>query len=358
MSIDKNQTLSRMKNLTELHGAPGFEDDVKTYLKNEMAPYVDEFVYNRMGGFYGVKRSKAKEPKKVMVAAHMDEVGFMITHITDNGLLQFTNLGGVATDIWQGQRLKVKSRTNEEIVGIVANIPKHFRTGNEGAPTIEDLLLDIGCESKTDVINRGIQIGDTIVPETPFTRLSEHRFVSKAWDNRYGCLIGLELLELLKDVELDFDLFVGANVQEEVGLRGAKASAELIDPDIAFVVDCSPANDMKGKQHLSGELGKGTLIRIKDGTMILKPTFRDYLIDLTKKFDIPNQYYMSPGGTDGGEIHKANIGIPTAVIGVCARYIHSTNAVFDYRDYDAARRLLFQSIKNLNDKIIDTLQYN
>src|SRR5699024_9215086 len=94
----------------------------------------------------------------------------LITHITDNGLLQFTNLGGVATDIWQGQRLKVKTRDNEEIIGAVANIPKHFRTGNEGAPKIEDLLVDIGCESEQDVINRGIQIGDTIVPDTPFTQ--------------------------------------------------------------------------------------------------------------------------------------------------------------------------------------------
>ncbi|MBU0437999.1 peptidase M28 [Staphylococcus succinus] len=357
MNIDKNKTISRMKALTELHGAPGFEDEVQSYLKAEMEPYVDEFVYNRMGGFYGVKRAKVDNPKRVMVAAHMDEIGFMITHITKNGMLQFTNLGGVATDIWQGQRLKVKSRKNEEIVGIVANIPKHFRTGNEGAPKIEDLLLDIGCENQEEVLARGINIGDSIVPETPFIQLSEHRFASKAWDNRYGCLIGIELLELLKDVDLNFDLYVGANVQEEVGLRGARASAELIDPDVAFVVDCSPANDMKGKQHLSGELGKGTLIRIKDGTMILKPTFRDYLLDLANQFDISHQYYISPGGTDGGEIHKANIGIPTAVIGVCARYIHSTNAVFDMRDYTAARQLLTQSVTHLNEDKIKALQY-
>src|SRR5699024_2013937 len=128
-----------MKILTELHGAPGFEDDVKADLKEEMSPYVDDFEYNRMGSLYGVKQSKSKDPKRIVVAAHMDEVGCLITNITDNGLLQFTNLGGVATDIWQGQRLKVKSRNNEEIVGVVANIPKHFRTGNEGAPKIEDL---------------------------------------------------------------------------------------------------------------------------------------------------------------------------------------------------------------------------
>jgi glutamyl aminopeptidase len=357
VQIDKNKTLERMKTLTELHGAPGFENDVKTYIKEQLTPYVDEFVYDRMGGIYGVKKSKKNNGKRVMVAAHMDEVGFMVTHITDNGMLKFTNLGGVASDIWQAQRLKVKSRAGEEISGIVSNIPKHFRTGSEGAPKIEDLMLDIGCESAEEVRARNIEIGDSIVPDTPFTQLSEHRFNSKAWDNRYGCLIGIELLELLKDVELDVDLYVGANVQEEVGLRGAKAAAELIKPDVAFVVDCSPANDMKGKNELSGALGEGTLIRIKDGTMILKPTFRDFLLDVASTNSINHQYYISPGGTDGGEIHKANEGIPTAVIGVCARYIHSTNSVFDYRDYEAARALLSKSIESLNDNKIEALQY-
>jgi len=357
LDINNNKTLTRMKILTELHGAPGFEGDVKSYMESEMAPFVDEFIYNRMGGFYGVKRSKKSNAKRIMVAAHMDEIGFMVTNVTSNGMLQFTNLGGVANDIWQGQRLKVKSRQGEEISGVVANIPKHFRSGNEGAPKIEELLLDIGSQNREEVAQRGIEIGDSIVPDTTFTQLSEFRYASKAWDNRYGCLIGIELLELLKDVELDFDLYVGANVQEEVGLRGASASAELIDPDVAFVVDCSPANDMKGKQNLSGELGEGTLIRIKDGTMLLKPTFRDYLLSLAKEFGIAHQYYVSPGGTDGGEIHKAKIGIPTAVIGVCARYIHSTNAVFDIRDYEAARKLLLESITHLNQEEIEILQY-
>ncbi|GEQ05438.1 M42 family metallopeptidase [Staphylococcus gallinarum] len=357
MNIDQQTTISRIKTLTELHGAPGFEDNVKDYLISAMEPYVDEFVYNRMGGFYGVKRSKVANPKRVMVAAHMDEIGFMITNISKQGMIQFTNLGGVATDIWQGQRLKIKTRNNEEITGVVANIPKHFRTGSEGAPKIEDLMLDIGCEDDASVIARGVQIGDTIVPDTPLTQLSDYRFASKAWDNRYGCLIGLELLELLKDETLDFDLYVGANVQEEVGLRGARAAAELIDPDVAFVVDCSPANDMKGKQNLSGELGGGTLIRIKDGTMLLKPSFRDYLLEIANDQKINHQYYISPGGTDGGEIHKARIGIPTAVIGVCARYIHSTDSVFDIRDYFAARHLLYEATKRLDDDQIQTLQY-
>lgn len=115
-------------------------------------------------------------------------------------------------------------------------------------------MLDIGATSANEVRQRGIEIGDTIVPDTTFTQLSKYRFSAKAWDNRYGCLIAIEILELLKDIELDVDLYVGANAQEEVGLRGAKASAELVQPDVAFVVDCSPANDIKGPNQLSGAL--------------------------------------------------------------------------------------------------------
>ena len=355
--MENDKTLLRIKTLTELHGAPGFEEEVRDYMKQEITPFVDEVITTHMGSIFGVKKSKKQNAKRVMVAAHMDEIGFMITNITQNGMLQFTNLGGVSNDIWQGQRLQVKNRKGEKIVGVVSNIPKHFRTGNEAVPEIKDLMLDIGAESYKEVRSRGIEIGDTIVPFTPFTQLSEHRYSAKAWDNRYGCVLAIEILELLKDVELDVDLYVGANVQEEVGLRGAKASTELIQPDIAFVVDCSPANDIKGKQQLSGQLGEGTLIRIKDGTMILSPRFRDYLLELVDTFDIRSQYYISPGGTDGGEIHKANKGVPTAVIGVCARYIHSTDAVFDIRDYYAALELLKQAVSHLTNENILTLQF-
>ena len=151
-------------------------------------------------------------------------------------------------------------------------------------------MLDIGASSDKEVRELGIQIGDTIVPNTELTQLSEYRYSAKAWDNRYGCVI-VEILELLCDV--DVDIYVGANVQEEVGLRGAKPAAELIQPDVALVVDCSPANDIKGVNQLSGELGGGTLIRIKDGTMILQPEFRDYLIKLAEDNHIKYQYYIS-----------------------------------------------------------------
>ena len=196
--MENDKTLFRIKTLTELHGAPGFEEEVRDYMKQEMTPFVDEVITTHMGSIFGVKKSKKQNAKRVMIAAHMDEIGFMITNITQNGMLQFTNLGGVSNDIWQGQRLQVKNRKGEKIVGVVSNIPKHFRTGNEAVPEIKDLMLDIGAESDKEVRSRGIEIGDTIVPFTPFTQLSEHRYSAKAWDNRYGCVLAIEILELLK----------------------------------------------------------------------------------------------------------------------------------------------------------------
>ncbi|QLK86281.1 M42 family metallopeptidase [Staphylococcus sp. 17KM0847] len=352
-----NKTIDLIKHLTEMHGAPNFEHRIRDYMKRAMTPYVDGFVDDRMGGFYGVKKSKNPNARRVMVAAHMDEIGFMITEVTEQGFIKFTALGGVANDIWQGQRLKILTQDDEELMGVVANIPKHFRTGQEGTPKIEDLLLDIGACCREEVIARGVNIGDPIVPGTELIQLSEYRFATKAWDNRYGCVIGIELLEQLKDVELDFDLYIGANVQEEVGLRGARAAAQLIEPDVALVVDCSPANDMKGRQGLSGVLGEGALLRIKDGTMLLKPSFKKFLIDIAEQHNIMYQHYISPGGTDGGVIHQSGIGVPTAVIGVCARYIHSSDAVFDIRDYYAARTWLEQSILALDEQTISKLQY-
>lgn len=158
MNINKKVTLQRIQTLTELHGAPGFEEEVKNYMTQQMAPYVDEFIENRMGGFFGVKKSKNPNAKRVMIAAHMDEIGFMITNITKNGMIQFTNLGGVANDIWQGQRLVIKNRNGDKIIGVVSNIPKHFRTGSEGAPEIKDLTLDIGAQNEDEVRERGIEI--------------------------------------------------------------------------------------------------------------------------------------------------------------------------------------------------------
>lgn len=356
MELSK-KTLERMKALTELHGAPGFEDQVRNYMKSELSKYADEIIQDGLGGIFAVKKSKAENAPKVLVAAHMDEVGFMVTELTDNGFIKFTPLGGWPTDVLLSQRFSVRTTTDEEIIGVIGSVPVHFRKGDSKKTEIKDMLLDVGADSKEELLEMGINLGDSIVPDVDFQVLkNDKKLLAKAWDNRYGCLIAIEALESLKDVELDCDLYIGANVQEEVGLRGAKASANMIKPDIAFVVDCSPANDMMGKDNDLGKIGEGTLLRLFDRTMILAPRMRDFLLETAKASDIKYQYYHSPGGTDAGSIHVSNDGVVTAVVGICSRYIHTANSIINYEDYFHAHNLLTSLIKNVNHETVNKIR--
>lgn len=356
MSVSK-KTLQRMKTLTELHGAPGFEDQVRAYMREELEKLSDEIIQDGLGGIFAVKRSKKENAPKVMVAGHMDEVGFMVNQITKQGLLKFQPLGGWPTDVLLAQRFKVRTSENKEITGVIGSVPVHFRKGDTSKTEIKDMMLDVGASSKEEVLEMGIQVGDSMVPAVDFEVLENpKKILAKAWDNRYGCLIAIETLEALKDVELDCDLYIGATVQEEVGLRGAKASANMIEPDIAFAVDCSPANDLTGSDKDIGKLGEGTLIRIFDRTMILSKPMRDYLLDTAKTHDIKHQYFTSPGGTDAGSIHVSGSGVVSAVVGVVARYIHTSHSVLNTDDYLSAKTMLEQLIRGIDENKLKELR--
>lgn len=352
------KTLERMKVLTELHGAPGFEDLVRNYLREEFETLDVDYINDGLGGIFAVKKSKNENAPNVLVAGHMDEVGFMVTEITDNGFLKFTPLGGWSEDVLLSQRMSVRTNDNKELTGVIGSVPVHFRRGEskDTGTKIKDMLLDIGADSKEEALEMGVNIGDSIVPSVKFEKLTNDKFLAKAWDNRYGCLIALEVLEALKDVELDCNLYIGANVQEEVGLRGAKASANLLKPDVAFVVDCSPANDMLGKKDDLGKLGEGTLLRIKDGTMILSKPMRDYLLKTAEDHNVKYQYYLSPGGTDAGSIHVSNDGVPSAVVGICSRYIHTSHSIINKNDYLEAKKLLTELIKGIDEEKVQELR--
>ncbi|GAB3061468.1 M42 family metallopeptidase [Salinicoccus sesuvii] len=352
--VDK--TLERMKKLTELHGAPGFEDQVRNYMKEEMAPFADEILQDGLGGLFALKKSKVENAPKVMIAGHMDEVGFMVTQLTENGMIKFTPLGGWSNDVLLSHKFKVRTAEDKEITGVIGSVPVHFRKGEGNKPVqLDDMLLDVGADSREDLETMGIRPGDSIVPDVNFEVLEQdNKLLAKAWDNRYGCLIAIETLEALADVELDCDLYVGANVQEEVGLRGAKVSSNMIKPDIAFAVDCSPANDMLGNKDDIGRIGEGTLVRIVDRTMILSKPMRDYMLKTADEHDIKFQYYQSPGGTDAGSIHVSNEGVVSAVVGIVARYIHTSHSIINAEDYLHAKAMLTELVRGIDhDKVIE-----
>ncbi|NLY80859.1 MAG: M42 family metallopeptidase [Lysinibacillus sp.] len=354
------ETLQLFKILTELPGAPGNEHRVRAFMRSELEKYADEIVQDNLGGIFGVRKSEENNAPKILVAGHMDEVAFMVTSITDNGMIRFQTLGGWNSQVLLAQRVTVYTK-DKEIPGVIASTPPHLLTPEQRKkPTdIKDMLIDVGADSKEDALNMGIRPGQSIVPLCPFTVMANpKKIMAKAWDNRYGCGLAIELLKELKDEKVVNHLYAGANVMEEVGLRGAQVSTNMIQPDLFFALDASAANDVTGDKKEFGQLGKGALLRIYDPTMVTHRSLRDFVLDTAESNNIPYQYFVSAGGTDAGRVHTMHEGIPSTVIGICSRYIHTSASIIHVDDYLAAKELLVTLIRSLDRTTVNTILQN
>ncbi|MCL2676870.1 MAG: glutamyl aminopeptidase [Streptococcaceae bacterium] len=344
----------KIKEITELQATSGFETPMREYLKEKMAPLVDDIEYDGLGGIFGIKKSKTENAPRIMVAAHMDEVGFMVSSIKEDGTFRVVPLGGWNPLVMSGQRFSLFTQKGDKIPVITGGLPPHLLRGTNATPSIpavEDIIFDAGFTDKHEALDYGVNQGNVIIPETE-TILSANgkNVIAKAWDNRYGCLMILELLEYLKDKALPVTLIIGANVQEEVGLRGAHVSTTKFKPDLFFAVDCSPASDTFG--NTNGELGQGTLLRFYDPGHIMLPNMKSFLLDTAQSNAIQTQAYISKGGTDAGAAHLQNHGVPSTTIGVCARYIHSHQAIFSLEDYNQAQNYLRTIVENLDSNTV------
>lgn len=352
--------LAMFKELTEAHGAPGFERPVREIMRKYISSYTNEIVQDNLGGIFGVKRGNPDGPT-VMVAGHLDEVGFMVTQITDKGFIKFQPLGGWWNQVLLAQRVSILT-DNGEIEGVIGSIPPHLLSDEVRSKPIDikKMFIDIGADSKEDAEKMGIRPGQPIVPVTPFKVMANpKKLMAKAWDNRYGCALSIDLLESLKDVELPNTLYAGANVQEEVGLRGAQTAANMINPDIFFALDAGPAGDMPGApEEALGKLGDGVLIRIYDASYVTHKGMREYILDTVESLGIKHQYFTSQGGTDAGRIHIHNKGVPSIVVAVPSRYIHSHASIIHYDDYIAAKETLTALVKNLDKTTYETILKN
>ncbi|KXH87560.1 M42 family metallopeptidase [Sporosarcina sp. HYO08] len=354
-----NETMEMFKTLTELPGAPGNEHAVRNYMREQLQKYSDEIVQDHLGGIFGVRKGPENSPR-IMVAGHMDEVGFMVTAITDNGMIRFQPLGGWWSQVLLAQRVEIMTDRGP-ITGVIGSIPPHLLSEEVRSKPmdIKNMLIDIGADDKKDAEKIGIRPGQQIVPVCSFTPMAnEKKILAKAWDNRYGCGLSIELLKELHGEQLPNTLYSGANVMEEVGLRGAQAATNLIRPDLFFALDASPANDASGDKNEFGQLGKGTLLRIFDRTMVTHRGMREFILDTAESNNIPYQYFVSPGGTDAGRVHTMHEGIPSAVIGICSRYIHTSASIIHTDDYAAAKELLIKLVKACDKSTLEAIKRN
>lgn len=353
----KEELRQLYRRLTEAPGAPGFEQKVREIMKEELIKYSDELIEDNLGSLFGLKRGKGAGPR-IMVAGHMDEVAFMVTHITEEGFIRFQPLGGWWNQVLLAQRVQIIT-SNGPLDGVIGSVPPHLLDdAQRRKPTeIKNMFIDIGAVDKEEAFKMGVRPGQPIVPVCPFTPLGDgKRVMAKAWDNRYGCGLAVQLLKDVHKEELPNHLYAGATVQEEVGLRGAQTAVYRIDPDVAFVLDAGPAGDTPGASGGMGKLGKGVLLRLYDRTMITHPLLRDFILDTAEKEGIPYQFFISQGGTDAGRIHVSRKGVPTAVIGVCARYIHSHASIIDADDVAAAHQLLISLVKQMDLNTVNLLK--
>ncbi|MGG1291574.1 M42 family metallopeptidase [Bacillus smithii] len=351
------ETLELFRQLTELPGASGNEHAVRAFMKEQLSQYADEVVQDRLGSIFGVKKGNGPV---VMVAGHMDEVGFMITSITDNGMLRFQPLGGWWNQVLLAQRVQIITE-NGPVIGVIGSIPPHLLSEEQRKKPMEikNMLIDIGADDREDAERIGIKPGQFAVPICPFTPLAnQKKILAKAWDNRYGCGLAIELLKEVKDETLPNTLYSGATVQEEVGLRGAQTAANMIKPDIFFALDASPANDMSGDKNQFGQLGQGALIRIYDRTMVTHRGMREFVLDTAESNQIPYQFFVSQGGTDAGRVHLSNEGVPSAVIGICSRYIHTHASMIHIDDYQAAKELLIKLVRSCDQSTVEAIRNN
>jgi len=349
------------RDLVEIPGAPSFEKPVRKYMRENLEPYVDEIIEDKLGSIFGVINKGSKGPK-VMIAGHMDEVGGIVTSIGKTGLISITNLGGMHGSVYLSQHFDIITDELERIPGVSASMPPHLLRGTGEAPkTLEykDLKIDIGADSKEHAIELGIKIGQQVIARNDYTTTKDgKKFISKAWDNRFGCGMSLELARDLKRENLDVELYIGATVQEEVGLRGAATAAGLINPDVFIAVDCSPCADSFEGDEVSGKLGAGFMVRFYDPRAIMHQGMKKFIVDLADESEIKYQYYKSMGGTDAAQIQLNGDGVLVATVGMPARYIHSNTSMIHQDDHTQVKKILVKILESLNAEKVAEIKKN
>ena len=320
-----------LKKLVSIYGPSGNEETIREYIKEEIEDYVDEIIVDTMGNLIARKKGNGK---KVMIAAHMDQIGLMINHIDDSGFLRFTNIGGISPFISLGQNIIFGNGT----VGIISAEPME----DISKIKLSNMFIDIGVNSKEEA-EKHVSIGDVCIYKSQYEE-NENFVFTPYLDDRVGCYIAIEAIKEIKDPKQD--LYFVFTVQEEVGLRGAKTSAYRIEPDIGIALDVTGSGDTPKAKPFAVGLGKGTGIKVKDNSILTHPKLKNLMVEVAKENNIPYQMeVLEFGGTDSGAIHLTKEGVITGAISVPTRYVHSTNEMASKNDIVNSINLLIKLLE-------------
>jgi len=339
-----------LKKLSDAPGISGHESAIRDIISAELIPYVDQIFTDNMGNLIAQKRHTAIGPT-IMLASHMDEIGLTVRYIDPDGYIFFNTIGGWFDQTLLNQRMVIHTRDKKEYYGIIGSKPPHVMKLAEYDKVIktDEMFIDVGAGSKSEVEKMGIEIGNQIVPDAKFFTLNGTKVSGKALDNRAGCVMLVETIKRLKNVKAN--VYAVFTVQEEVGLKGARTSAYQINPDFAFATDVTICGDHPSisLKEANIEMGKGPAIMMSDGNgrgIIVPESILNHVRDAVKEYDIPVQYEAGNGGTtDGSAIQLTREGIPTGVISVPTRYIHTPYSVLDMNDLESSVNLVVKMLE-------------
>ena len=357
--MDKQTTLQMIAAISNANGVSGFEDDVVAAIL-PYAEQVGETKVDRMRNVFIRRKENTGSRPVVQLDAHSDEVGFMVQAICPNGTLRIIPIGGWVSHNIPAHKVWVRNRYGKYIPGLTASKPPHFMTEQERkAPLdIKDITVDVGAVSREEAIEvYGIRIGEPVAPDVTFTYAEDtDLMVGKSFDCRLGCAAILKTMHELAGQELAVDIVGACASQEEVGVRGATVTAQVVQPDLAIVFEGCPADDTCVESYMvQTAIKRGPMLRHIDARMITNPRYQRYALDLAEKLGIPVQDAVrAAGSTNGAAIHLTGRGVPTIVIGVPVRYAHTHYGVSAYADFDNAVKLACEILKRADADLIES----
>lgn len=354
MTAGRQASVGLLEMLTQADAVPGHEAEVRAIVRARLEA-LGVLGSDRLGSLFCEKRGTADRPR-ILIDSHIDEVGFIVQRVTPEGRIKFLPLGGWWPHALPAQRVRILT-PNGKVPGVIGARPPHLLKPAERETVLafSDLFIDIGAESLEQAASLGVAPGCPIAPYSPFVPLAgEKLFSTKAFDNRVGVALVIETLERLADHP---NTVIGSgSVQEEVGMRGARTVTETVKPDLALVVEGPYADDTPpaDRQATQCRLGGGVHVRLYDPTMIPNPRLCELVLETARSHGIPHQAAVwAAGGTDAGAIHQVGRGVPTIVLGVPVRYIHSHASILNIEDYEAALELLVRLIPRLDHETVD-----
>ncbi|RJP80222.1 MAG: M42 family peptidase [Candidatus Zixiibacteriota bacterium] len=346
--------ISTLRTLSQAFGPPGFEDEVRALVRDAAQPLADRLDEDALGNLTAWRDGASD--KIVMLDAHTDEVGLIVSHVSDKGFLRFAPLGGWDGRLFPGSRVTLKGKDGY-VPAVVGFPPPHITTPEQRSKALppEELFLDAGITNRDQAAELGLGPGTPGVLDGPFHTLPGNLILGKAFDDRCGCAAALNILETLQGKDLPFTLAVNFATGEELGLRGAKVAGYRIAPQVALVLETTTAGDFPGvAEHQSPcRMGGGVAVTVADRTMVTSPRMVRFLQETAQEAGLPYQLKQPLfGGTNAGEIHLSRSGVLTGVLAVPARYIHSPSSILDTNDLDAMIRLALAALERMPGKLI------